>query len=46
MLKSGQIVYQGPPDEAEAHFLGLGFRRPVNMDLADFLVQVRVRVCV
>jgi ABC-type multidrug transport system ATPase subunit len=40
VLKSGALVYQGPPDEAKDYFEGLGFHCPPKTDVADFLIRV------
>jgi hypothetical protein len=41
VLKSGQVVFQGPVSALESHFNHLGFRRPENRDVADFVLAVR-----
>lgn len=40
VMRSGAIVYQGPPLAARAHFEALGVTCPPDADIADFVVQV------
>ena len=39
-------MYHGPRELILGHFESLGFRCPPRKDLADFLVEVHVCVCV
>lgn len=42
VLSAGHLVYHGPISGAEQHFQALGYKRPVDMDTAEFLQQVRL----
>lgn len=43
-MSEGHILYQGTPDQSIRHFESLGYRRPLNVDAADFLLAVRGEV--
>lgn len=40
MLNEGRVMYYGPGEEALGYFEGLGFKRPPQRDVADFLMDL------
>ncbi|KAG2890843.1 ABC transporter G family member 37 [Phytophthora cactorum] len=40
LMNDGYVVYHGPRSEALYYFESLGFERPVNRDVADFLLDL------
>ena len=44
LLREGYLVYQGPVDAITAYMSGLGYPCPPGVDVADFLIQVRIRL--
>ena len=40
VLGEGHIIYQGPLDQCEAYFRGLGFECPPQKDFGDFLQEL------
>lgn len=41
LLREGHLIYQGPVDDVEEYMTELGYPRPLDIDTADFLIQVR-----
>ncbi|KAI9981531.1 hypothetical protein PInf_009284 [Phytophthora infestans] len=40
ILNEGRVMYHGPGEEALRYFEGLGFKRPPQRDVADFLMDL------
>ncbi|ETP29661.1 hypothetical protein F442_21243 [Phytophthora nicotianae P10297] len=40
ILNGGRVMYHGPCEEALGYFEGLGFKRPRQRDVADFLMDL------
>ncbi|ETM31938.1 hypothetical protein L914_20565 [Phytophthora nicotianae] len=40
ILNGGRVMYHGPCEEALGYFEGLGFKRPPQRDVADFLMDL------
>lgn len=40
IFNDGYVIYHGPIDQASAYFEGLGFFRPADRDMADFLLDL------
>lgn len=40
VLEQGHVIYYGPREEAEKWFLSLGFRRPAQRSVPDFIATV------
>ncbi|TMW67917.1 hypothetical protein Poli38472_007589 [Pythium oligandrum] len=43
ILNDGEVMYHGPRDQVESYFADLGFVRPPERDVADFLLDLGTR---
>jgi len=46
LLSDGQVVYQGPREDAAGFFESMGFRCPERKGVVDFLQEVRRRILI
>jgi ABC-type multidrug transport system ATPase subunit len=40
LLNAGEVMYYGPVQSVDSYFASLGFERPVDRDVADFLLDL------